>query len=218
MNAAAPVRPAWYPDWSGQVAVIVGAGASATAASVGQLRGRARVIVVNTSYHLAPWADVLYACDRKWWDWHNGAPDFQGLKIAHEVAAAERYSLHRVDLVDGCEEDSKLSLTPGVLGRGGNSGYQGFNLALQFGARRIGLLGLDFCGRRWHGLHPNGSEQKETTLAKWRVTFDAAAPQTRQFGADVVNLSPVSALAAYPKMSVEAALASWCPIKESVVA
>jgi hypothetical protein len=209
MNASAPIRPAWYPDWSGQVAVIVGAGASATKESVGALRGRVRVMVVNTSYQLAPWADALYACDRKWWDWHQGAAEFSGLKIAYEAAATEQYGLHRVDLIEGTEAESKLSMTPGVLGRGGNSGYQAFNLALQFGARRVGLLGLDFTGRRWHGPHPNGREQAEHTLEKWRATFDAAAGQTRAIGADVVNLSPVSALDAYPKLTLGEAMKRW---------
>lgn len=200
--------PAWYPDWSGEAAVVVGAGASATAARVAQLRGRVRVIVVNTSYQLAPWADVLYACDLKWWDWHKGAPEFTGLKVCHEKKAAERYGLNRVDLL-GSEEQSKLSLVPGVLGRGGNSGYHAFNLALQFGARRIGLLGLDFCGRRWHGPHPNGREQAADTLERWRVRFDAAEWQVNWAGADVVNLSPVSALTAYPKLSFEEAMKRW---------
>jgi hypothetical protein len=203
------LRPAWYPDWGGQVAVIVGAGASATTEAVGLLRGRVRTIVVNTSYQLAPWADVLYACDLKWWDWHKGAPEFSGLKVAHETKAAERYGLNRVDLVQGEEAKSRLSMIPGALGRGGNSGYHAFNLALQFGARRIGLLGLDFCGRRWHGLHPNGREQAEDTLARWRATFDAAADQAKAIGADVVNLSGVSALTAYPKMTIDQAFDRW---------
>lgn len=202
------MRPAWYPDWSGQAAVIVASGASATVEAIAQLRGRVRVIVVNTSYQLAPWADVLYACDLKWWDWHQGAPEFAGLKVCHEKKAAERYGLNRVDLL-GSEDQSKLSHVSGVLGRGGNSGYHAFNLALQFGARRIGLLGLDFCGRRWHGPHPNGREQAADTLERWRVRFDAAAGEAKAMGADVVNLSPVSALTDYPKLSIEDALKRW---------
>lgn len=203
------MRPAWFPDWSGQAAAIVASGASATVESVAQLRGRVRVIVVNTSYQLAPWADVLYACDLKWWDWHKGAPEFAGLKVCHEIKAAERYGLNRADLDQNEETKSQLSMTPGVLGRGGNSGYHAFNLALQFGARRIGLLGLDFCGRRWHGSHPNGREQAADTLERWRVRFDAAAGEAKAIGADVVNLSRVSALTAYPKLSFEDAMKRW---------
>lgn len=203
------MRPAWYPDWSGQAAVVVGAGASATQESVAALRDRVRVIVVNTSYQIVPWADVLYACDLKWWDWHKGVPEFAGLKVCHETKAAERYRINRVDLDQNEETKSKLSMIPGVLGRGGNSGYHAFNLALQFGARRIGLLGLDFCGHRWHGPHPNGREQAEDTLERWRVRFDAVADQAKAIGADVVNLSPVSALAAYPKLSIPEAFERW---------
>lgn len=203
------MRPAWYPNWGGQIAVIVAAGASATAERVELLRGRVRVIVVNTSYQLAPWADVLYACDLKWWDWHKGAPEFAGIKVCHETKAAERYGLFRVDLTQDEETKSKLSMVPGVLGRGGNSGYHAFNLALQFGARQIGLLGLDFCGRRWHGLHPNGREQAADTLERWRARFDAAAIEAKALGTDVVNLSRQSALQSYPKMTVSEALDRW---------
>lgn len=202
-------RPDWYPDWSGHAAAIVGSGLSATREAVALLRGRVRVLVINTSYNLAPWADVLYACDAKWWSWHKGALDFVGIRVTHDEGAAKEFGLHRVALIEGNADDPKLSFIPGVIGRGGNSGFQAFNLVLQFGAKPIALLGLDYCGRRWHGPHPNGREQSAQTLAKWAATFDAAAPQAKAFGAEVINLSQQSALKAFPKLSIADALAKW---------
>lgn len=210
MNVATRARPAWFPDWSDRPCALVGSGPSVTAESVAALRGRMRVLVINTSYQLSPWADALYACDAKWWDWHKGVPDFTGLKIAYDDGAAKRYGLHRIDLIEGGNRDSSISLAPGLLGRGGNSGFQAFNLLLQFGARKIALLGIDFCGRRWHGAHPNGHQgQSERTLSTWRETFDAAAPMAATLGADVINLSEQSALRAYAKMSADDMLKKW---------
>lgn len=202
-------RPAWFPDWSGDVAAILASGESATPEAVELLRGRCRLIVVNTSYHLAPWADVLYACDAKWWGWHDGAADFAGLKVTYEKIAADKHNLQRVDLLPQGEGQDRLCLVPGQLGRGENSGFQAFNLALQFGARRLLLLGLDYCGKRWHGEHPNKREQSPHTLERWRAIFDTTASEAKAMGADVVNLSAVSALKAFPKLTIEQAFERW---------
>src|SRR5512139_1237105 len=36
------------------------------------------VVAVNDAYRLFPDADVLYACDPKWWDVHKGVRKFAG--------------------------------------------------------------------------------------------------------------------------------------------
>jgi hypothetical protein len=56
------------PVWAGETAVLVASGPSLCPSDVDRVRGRARVIAVNDGYRLAPWADVLYACDRRWVD------------------------------------------------------------------------------------------------------------------------------------------------------
>lgn len=42
------------------------------------------VIVVNTTYRLALWADVLYAMDRSWWNHHKAdiLRSFHGAKFS----------------------------------------------------------------------------------------------------------------------------------------
>jgi len=210
MNAPAAVKPAWFPDWSGDACALIGSGPSARKEDIDRLRWRCRALVINTTYQLAPWADVLYACDGKWWDWHKGAVEFKGLRVTWDGPAAKRYGLHRIDLVLDGKDENVLSRTPGLLARGSNSAYQALNLALQFGARRIALLGVDFYGQRWHGAHLNGrAGQSQKTLARWRDIFDAAAPTIGTFAAEVVNLSAESTLTAYPKMSVDEMLARW---------
>src|SRR4051812_2852413 len=68
--------------------VCIAGGPSLTPADVDACQARARVIAINDAYRLAPWADVLYACDAKWWRWHRGVENFSGRKYALEPAAS----------------------------------------------------------------------------------------------------------------------------------
>lgn len=206
------MRPEWFADWTGEVCAIVAGGESVNAEQVASLQGRCRVAVVNNSYTLAPWADLLYAADRRWWDCHPEAAAFKGLKVTPDKDAAKQHRLNLIRLVgdQGPSRDEITIAEPGLVARGGNSAFQLTNIVLQFGVRRILWLGLDCRGKHWHGDHPiplrNPTPQR---LAIWAATFDALATRLRQMGAEVVNCSEMSALQAYPKMSVEAALSRW---------
>lgn len=102
---------------------------------------------------------------------------------------------------------------PGAIGAGGNSGFQALNLAVQFGAMRILLVGFDMhmaAGVHWHGDHGKGlNNPRDHNFMKWRRTFDKAARTIRDIGVDVVNASLDSALTAFPKMTVEQAMERW---------
>lgn len=102
---------------------------------------------------------------------------------------------------------------PGVIGSGGNSGFQALNIAAQFGATRIMLIGFDMhaaSGLHWHGPHGRGLINPNTVnFVKWRNRLDAAAPLIRSMGIDVVNVSADSALCNYPKRSIEDAMTRW---------
>lgn len=106
--------------------------------------------------------------------------------------------------------DEVLRDEPGVIGDGGNSGFQAINLAVQFGASKIILVGFDMridAGIHWHGRHGRGlNNPTELNVTKWRRVLDAVAPQIASLGVRVINCSPVSALAAYPKMTFLEAL------------
>lgn len=95
----------------------------------------------------------------------------------------------------------------GVLGAGGNSGFQAVNLAAQTGAGRIALVGFDMhlsAGIHWHGRHPPGMNNPTRQVVDgWRRGLDAAATKLAALGIDVVNCSPHSALQAYRPMSLE---------------
>lgn len=195
--------------WSGATAVCIGSGPSLTPADVDYVRGKARVIVVNTTYQLAPWADVLYAADAPWWDHYAGAPDFGGLKVSIEQTIAgergrrpqERWGVTVLKNtgVHGLEQD------PSGLRTGRNSGYQAIGLAYHLGASRIVLLGYDMRGAHWHPAHP-ASVRKGMHHHLWRQAFATLAEPLRAAGVTVVNASRETALDAFPRMPLQDAL------------
>lgn len=136
-------------------------------------------------------------------------PAFTGIKVTQDARAAVDFAdLHKVELRKGV--DRLLTDRPGQLGDGGNSGFQAINLAAQFGARRIVLVGFDLRrdrGLHWHGRHPAGlNNPSERNLVRWRLVIDRAAAELAAIGVDVVNASPVSMLNAFPFTPIEDAL------------
>lgn len=103
--------------------------------------------------------------------------------------------------------DHILTERPGVLGWGGNSGFHALNLAVQFGAQRIVLVGYDMhvsAGEHWHGRHPRGLNNPDArNTARWRRALDGVAPELSALGIEVLNASPTSALTAYPRVEFD---------------
>lgn len=98
----------------------------------------------------------------------------------------------------------------GTIGFGGNSGFQAVNLAVQFGCRTIVLVGYDMHNRNglhWHGEHgANLNNPTAKSFARWRQAIDAQAAALERMGVRVINASLDSALTAFPKMTLSAAL------------
>lgn len=211
--APLPLSPvddfAWMPDWTGETVVLVAGGPSAKDVPLVEGAGLAKFIVINTSWKLAPWADVLYGCDRHWWIKSQGVPSFPGLKVTQDKEVPGIYP--EVRRVYTQRDSWRLLLGKrGWIGWAGNSGFQAFNLAVNWGAKKILLVGYDLTlahGVHWHGRHPTGlSNPKPTTVENWRPRMDGAAETCKALGIRVINCSPISTLQNYPKMSYEEAL------------
>lgn len=182
--------------WPGQTFVLLGGGPSLTPADVDAVRGRARVIAINDAWKLAPWADVLYACDDKWWTWQSGVPTFAGLKYALDPSA-EQWPGVRVLQNTG---PLGLELAPTGLRTGKNSGFQAINLAVHLGASRIVLLGYDMCpapdGRgHWFGEHP---DRNPSPYQAMREAFASLVEPLFSIGVGVVNCSRRTELTTFP--------------------
>lgn len=142
-----------------------------------------------------------------------GVQEFEGLRISQDPTAAQRYGLNRVFLRKGCGQilmDYAGHIGAGSNSGGGNSGFQALNLALQFGAARVILVGFDMNlagGVHWHGRHEARlNNPTDQALARWAEALDGQAAAIAALGVEVVNASPSSSLGAYPKRSLAEAL------------
>ncbi|TPJ76206.1 hypothetical protein FJ422_30400 [Mesorhizobium sp. B2-6-3] len=191
--------------------MIVASGPSASGVPLDIAKGRARCIAINTSWRLCPWADILFACDVAWWDHAAGCPEFTRLKLTVDRKAVEKYACIRQ--VDCRKPDDRLVVEPvNTVGWGGNGGFHALNLAVQFGCRKIILVGYDMtikAGIHWHGNHPHGmNNPKAGNVERWRRAVDAAWQVIEPLGIKVINCSPISALRNYPKMTLAEALSA----------
>lgn len=195
--------------WPGDTFICLGGGPSLTPADVDFVRGKARVIAVNDAYRLAPWADVLYACDDRWWKWqHRERPSeiaaFGGLKFSLKRESA-RYAGVQVLRNTG---DQGLELSPTGLRNGRNGGYQAINLAVHLGASRVLLLGYDMKlgekgEKHWFGEHP---DHGRSPYATFRRVFPTIVKPLKEIGVEVFNCSRRTALACFPRVPLETAL------------
>lgn len=189
--------------WPGETFVCIGSGPSLTPEDVQACQWRARVIAVNDAYRLAPWADVLYACDAKWWR-HHGPLTMAGpaLRFSLEPGAGKWAHILRNTGVTGLETE------PTGLRTGCNSGYQAINLAVHLGAKTIVLLGYDMGAHdsqdHWFGAHP--WKQGSPPYHKFLEVFPSILPELSALGITLVNASRRSALTCVPCVSLAEAL------------
>lgn len=201
-----------WPDWRGRAVAIIASGPSTTKADVEALKGRLPVLAIKKNIEIAPFADVVYGCDYPWWRSVRGLPDFKGLKLSYDPRDLAEAGVHKIEIE--LKQDRILTGRTGHIGSGGNSGFQALNLAVQFGAARILLVGFDCqtrSGVHWYGR--NGwnmaNNPSETQFGRWIAAFKRAADDFGPMGVEVVNASQVSAIRAFPRRSVKDTLEQW---------
>lgn len=201
--------------WPEETIVCVGGGPSLTREQVEQCKETARLIVINDAYRLAPLADILYACDARWWNWHDYAPMFRGVRVgmAWDAIDATWYPEWESIVPDrihfiACTGQEGLEIEDSTAIRSGsNSGYQTINLAVHLGAKRIVLIGYDMQpaedGRNhWFGEHPD--RVPAPPYDKMIEAFETLVTPLEENGVEVINATPESALDVFPKARLEA--------------
>ena len=189
--------------WPGETVAILASGPSMSAEVATAVRASGvRAIAINNTFKLAPWADLLYAADARWWDVHKDeALKFEGLKV---TIMETPYGL--LQLADGgCvgfdDDTSKLRT-------GHNSGYQAVHLAVHAGAKRILLCGMDMQGKHWHPEHkPPLVINEEAFFIRCIQCFREVAPELKRRGVEVWNCTPHSALKCFERVDLAQALA-----------
>ena len=200
--------------WPGQTVVCIAGGPSLTAeqcASVGIAHafGLVRVIAVNDAYRLAPFAEVCYFADGRWWAWHKDKPDFvafagQKCSIVNsgkDITDSEVHILRNAGAWG-------ISTKPDALITGRNSGYQALNMAILAGAAKVVLLGYD--GREpgpgeathWFGDHPR--VEPTSVYREYRQAMARGAAEIAAAGVEVINCSPGSAIDTFRKLDLAA--------------
>lgn len=206
-------RPAWFPDWRNECVVIVASGPSTSQVRVDTLRNRIRIIAIKKNVELCPWADVVYGCDAAWWRSVGGLPDYKGLKLSWVDGGAKHFrDVHPIEIKVKADE---IILEPlGAVGSGGNSGFQALNLAVQFGARGILLVGFDMQDRgkpHWYGRNNWGgaNNPSSSNFRRWQKSFAGVAGALAAMDVQIFNASPDSALVCFPHRKIEDALEAW---------
>lgn len=166
--------------------------------------------MINDTYRMVPRADVLYACDGKWWRKHYDAVrdaidrnEFVGELWTQDEAAARNYpGIARIVGRSG------KGLGREMLHFGGSSGYQVLNLSYLWGARRMILLGYDNKKARdgrshWFGDHPPDLGQHQP-FNLWAGNFPILAADLAREGIEVLNATADTALTCFPRVTLDA--------------
>jgi len=150
------------------------------------------VIVANTTFRMAPWADAVFAMDRKWWTVHYAevCETFTGRRLT--VAALDGMKVEKLKV-----ESYR------------NSGGGCISVAVAEGATEVVLLGYDCSldeGRtHWHGSHPEGMSDAKT-IKVWPLIFNHLAKDMKRKGVHVVNATRRTALTCFEKVPLEETL------------
>jgi len=138
---------------------------------------------------MTPWADILYAMDRNWWDNYfiKGGKEFAGLKLTP---------------VSGVKCAKRVSFTHYQ-----NSGVGAISLAAHYGAGRIILLGYD-CQKtggksHWHGNHPPGLGNAGS-IGTWPNQFNKLKKDLS--GIEIINCTRETALTMFEREELNTAL------------
>lgn len=201
------------PIWQGEACIVAASGPSLTQDVTDRCwdawRCGHNVITVSDAYKLMRWADVLYSCDERWWNYHK--PDFHGQRwSSHEKGINDKIvtaKKHGLNLVAGRSADG-FSADPSRIHYGSNSGFQAINLAILFGAVRIVLVGFNMqdVGGKSHffGDHPKPL-RRGADYKRFLPHFKKAA-KTLPAGVTIVNATPNTALTCFPRMTLDEAL------------
>jgi hypothetical protein len=207
----ARVGPPW---WDTKPTAIVGNGPSLRGFDLERLRGDFHVLAVKGAMFNIPWADAGFGLDNpRYVEWANMLHTIRypiywatnKLKfLGPGPHAPNTHFLRRIDI-------SNLSDEPNAICSGGSSGFGAMNLAWLKRSRWMLLLGFDYDPEKGHAderAYLSTRSQCNAAWYTWAKNFSGMKRDIDvQGGATIINASPKSRIAAFPKMDIEAALA-----------
>lgn len=189
--------------WAGQTVAILGSGESMSQRIADAVKAAGvSAIAINTTYELAPWADLLFGADASWWHNNPAALRFAGLKVtASDGCRFPEVKRLRNTGPEGFDPD------PECLRTGGNGGYAGAHIAAQGGAARILLCGFDMRGKHWHAPHKTRNPTLRS-FERWAQRFKGLRDALAAREVELINCTPNSAIKSLRFMALEDALAT----------
>lgn len=193
---------AWSGSWAAKTVFVLASGPSLILPDVEAVKAYTRqhgcpVAVTNTTFRMAPWAELLFFHDRKWWEVHGEEVNatFPGLRVTMASLTAPTI----------------LSLAGTGFNAYRNSGAGAISFAVMAGAKRVITLGLDgkyaADGRRhWHVQHPRLGNA--VTLPRFVKYFPQLAKDAASKGVEIINASRDTALTCFPRAALEDVLSS----------
>jgi len=204
--------------WNGNTCVILAGGPSLPTDIATRLSPKLRIITINDSWQLAPFADVLYFGDASWWHMQqdrntrsiDGRFSFHDMIYKGFWVTIANFAEHPQVKCLWSTGQAGLETNPVALRTGSNSGYAAINLAYLYGAKKIVLLGYDMkCqGEKthWHNGPRERAGMFSVALNTFLPHFDALVEPLKTAGVEVVNATPDSALTCWPYAPLEEAV------------
>lgn len=199
------------PMFKGEKAFVMATGPSLDDDVIDHIYGLHgwRYIGISDCYRICPFLDFFYACDDRWWNIHYSSVMYwagceNGYWCTEQQTQKKYTDLYRISGRSG----DGWSTDPALIHYGSNSGYQITNCALHLGVTTMILLGFNMQmvanKKHFFGDHPQGLAQN-SSYQSFASAFNMIKPA--QYGVDVINATPQSALTAFPKMSLDEAIA-----------
>ena len=197
--------------WSNEPCFIIGGGPSLIGFDFNRLRGRGHVIVINRAFEFAPFADILFFMDWRFYRLCHDDParyrmwqDFKGHKVFLNIMGRKLEDCYSVRSVGRHGLSKSIA---GGLHHGNNSGVGALNLALCLKARPIYLLGYDM--RHENGQAHFHSGYGAVAHEKTALSFAREFERIGKGIADksgIINLNPRSTLRLFPFGNVDEVL------------
>jgi hypothetical protein len=201
------------PDWKGRTVVCIASGPSLTQEDCDAVHAAGMpTIVTNTTFRRAPWADMLFGFDSKWWrspvekgfdgrPWSSHRDEVYGIGFKGRLVSASQIASNL-----GIESTFCVPW----FRQYANSGACAISMALAGGALRIVLLGFDCQNgpngeKHWHGDHAKGLSNC-LSMPRWGQLFKRVAEDARTQGVPVINATRSTALRWFPRMDLIEAL------------
>jgi len=198
--------------WRGEPTFLIGGGPSLRDFDFNRLRGRGHVIAINRAFEVAPFADILFFMDNKFYKLCHEGPRyeawlaFKGYKVFLDLMGRKYEDCYHVRSLG--RVGLSRSLASGLY-HGNNSGVGALNLALVLQANPIYLLGYDmrFDAQGHSHFHSGyGPGAREQTVRSFVRDFERMAKFMKDERSHIVNLNPHSGLRVFRFSTIDEVL------------